>query len=386
VAATIDDRGRLQATPVPVGAPLPAAGTLTNLTVGQFMQIVNAQIGGITQSLSTINPDVRGIEAGKQGTNLYPLEYPVMRSYHMNVGVTRDLGHDMVVNVDFVRRVFVNTLLGALDYNRFDRSINGVQTPVIPRCTTAQARDVNAQCSTGAITFWTPAGREVYNGLLVKLDKRFSKRYLFTASYALTDRHAINGISNLDNLNANWGPTGARHILNLSGIVDLPLGFQIGVISAMSSRGPLTPSVPNIDLDGDGSSSTPLPGVDYNCFNRGCGKDDLTQAIDAWNSTYAGKSDARNRLIPTLGQPTNYDFGDSFSSQDLRVTKTFTWRENYKLAVFGEMFNIFNIANLGGYSFNLNNTTNFGQPTNRTSQVFGSGGPRALQLGARITF
>jgi hypothetical protein len=385
-AATVNAQGQLQVAPVPKGAFLPPAGTLTNLTVGQFMQIVNLQIGKITQDRSVIDPNVRGIQVGKEGTNLYPLEYPVMRSYHMNVGVTRDLGHDMVVNVDFVRRVFVNTLLGALDYNRFDRFINGVQTPVIPRCTTAQVGDVNAQCSTGSIDFWTPAGREVYNGLLVKLDKRFSKRYLFTASYALTDRHTINGISNLDNLNANWGPTGARHILNLSGIVDLPLGFQIGVISAMSSRGPLTPSVPNIDLDGDGSSSTPLPGVDFNCFNRGCGKDDLTQAIAAWNSTYAGKRDARNRLIPTLGQPTNYDFGDSFSSQDIRVTKTFTWRENYKLAVFGEMFNVFNIANLGGYSFNLNNTTNFGQPTNRASQVFGSGGPRALQLGARITF
>jgi hypothetical protein len=387
VAATVNAQGQLQATPVPVGAPLPAAGILSNLTVGQFMQIVNAQIGGITQSLSTINPNVRGIQVGKQGTNLYPLDYPVMRSYHMNVGVTRDLGHDMVVNVDFVRRIFVNTLLGALDYNRFNRFINGVQTPVIPRCATAaQAADVNAQCSTGSITFWTPAGREVYNGLLVKLDKRFSKRYLFTASYALTGRSGVNGISNLDNWNANWGPTGSRHILNLSGIVELPLGFQVGIISAMSSRGPLMPSVSNIDLDGDGSSSTPIPGVDYNCFNRGCSKDDLAQAISAYNSTYAGKRDARNRLIPALALPANYEFGDSFSSQDVRVTKTFTWRENYKLAVFGEMFNVFNVANLGGYSFNLSNTATFGQPTNRASQVFGSGGPRALQLGARITF
>jgi hypothetical protein len=372
--------------PVAVGAPLPASGQITNMTVSQFMQIYNAQIAALTQRLSVVDPNVRGIQVGKTGSNLYPLEYPVQRSYHMSAGFTRDLSHDIVINVDFVRRVFVNTLLGALDYNRFNRYINGVQTPIIPRCaTTAQANDVNAQCSTGAITFWTPAGREVYNGLLVKLDKRFTKRYLFTASYALTDRHGVNGISNLDDWNANWGPTGARHILNISGVVDLPWGFQISAISAMSSRGPLMPSVANVDLDGDGTSTTPIPGLDYNCFNRGCSRDDLAQAVAAWNSTYAGKRDAQNRLIAALALPASYEFGDWFSSQDVRVTKTFTWRDNYKLSVFAEMFNVFNVANLGGHSFNLSNTANFGQPTSRAGQVFGSGGPRALQLGARVT-
>jgi hypothetical protein len=374
--------------PVAVGAALPASGILTNMTVGQFMQIYNAQYPALLKKLSTLDLNVTGIQVGKTGSNLYPHDYPVQRSYQMNVGVQRDLGHDMVINVDFVRRVFVNTLLGSLDYNRFNRYINGVQTPVIPRCANAaQAADVNAQCSTGSITFWTPAGREVYNGLLVKLDKRFSKRYLLTGSYAFTDRHAINGISNLDNWNANWGPTGARHILNVSGLVDLPWGFQVGLISAMSSRGPTMPSIANVDLDGDGNATTPIPGLDYNCFNRGCGKDDLAKAVAAWNTAYAGKRDARNTLIPAITLPATYDFGDWFSSQDVRVTKTFRFKEeHYKLAVFGEVFNLFNIANLGGYSMNLSNSSTFGQPTSRAGQVFGSGGPRALQLGARVSF
>jgi hypothetical protein len=56
------------------------------------------------------------------------------------------------------------------------------------------------------------------------------------------------------------------------------------------------------------------------------------------------------------------------------------------VAVFVEVFNVFNVANLGGYSYNLSNTATFGQPTNRASQVFGSGGPRAFQLGGRFTF
>jgi hypothetical protein len=68
--------------------------------------------------------------------------------------------------------------------------------------------------------------------------------------------------------------------------------------------------------------------------------------------------------------------------------------------LIGEAFNLFNIANLTGYSGTLqgavrptavggaatNPTFTFGIPTSRVSPVFGSGGPRALQIAARITF
>jgi hypothetical protein len=278
-------------------------------------------------------------------------------------------------------------LLGSLDLNRFNRFVNGVQTPVIPRCTSAaQSADPNAQCSNGSITFWTPGGREVYNGLLVKLDKRFSHRYLFGASYAFTDRSGVNEIRNLDDYFATYGPIGSRHLLNLSGLVDLPGNVQIGVISAMASRGPIMPTIASVDLDGDGITTTPIPGVAFNCFNRGCGKDDLAQAVAQFNAKYAGQRDARGQVIPQLALPADYEFGDWFSSQDMRVTKTFDFRDRDKLALFFEVFNVFNVANLGGYSFNLSNTATFGQPTNRASQVFGSGGPRAFQVGARFTF
>jgi hypothetical protein len=291
-----------------------------------------------------------------------------------------------MLGVEFVRRVFEDTLLGSLDLNRYNRYVNGVQTPVIPRCTGAQSADPNAQCSNGQITFWTPGGREVYNGLLVKLDKRFSNRWLFGASYALTHRHGVNGISNLDNYFATYGPTGPRHQLNVSALIDFPGNVQLGIISAMSSRTPVMPTLSNVDLDGDGTTTTPLPGVDYNCFNRGCDDADLTAAIDAFNQQFAGTRDARGQLIPQVGVPSDFKFGDGFSSQDIRVTKTFGLGNTNRLAVFVEVFNVFNIANLGGYSYNLSNTTTFGQPTNRASQVFGSGGPRAFQLGGRFTF
>jgi hypothetical protein len=50
-----------------------------------------------------------------------------------------------------------------------------------------------------------------------------------------------------------------------------------------------------------------------------------------------------------------------------------------------EAFNVTNSPNPTGYGGDLLQST-FGQPTSRTTQVFGSGGPRAFQLAARLGF
>lgn len=374
--------------PIPVGAPL-TPGLLT-LTLGQFMQIYNQQIGPITAALAPKNLNdltVRNIDISKAGNQLYPKNYPVQQGLHFNLGMQREVVKDLVLSVDFTRRVFNHTLLGELDYNRFGRYINGVQSPVIPRCTGTQASVPGFPCSTGPITFWTPGGRSVYNALLVKVDKRFARRYQFTASYALTDQHGYNGIYNMDQWNSSWGPQGARHILNISGLVDLPLGIQLGIISSTSTVGPITATVGNTDLTGSGVSTTPVPGLAINCINRGCGASDLQAAVTSWNSTYGGKKDARGQTIQPLTLPSNYSFGRTFNSQDIRVTKKFSFgnEERFKITVFGEIFNLFNYANYSGFSYDLTNSA-FGQATQRAGQVFGSGGPRAVQVGGRFQF
>ena len=83
--------------------------------------------------------------------------------------------------------------------------------------------------------------------------------------------------------------------------------------------------------------------------------------------------------------PVSFDIDDSFSSQDLRVTRMFRYRERFEWQVFGEVFNLFNIANLSGYVDNLL-APGFGQPSARFSSIFGTGGPRSFQLGSRISF
>ena len=242
------------------------------------------------------------------------------------------------------------------------------------------------ECSNGGIAVISSGGRSTYQGLLVRADKRFSHRYQLQVSYALQARNGINGIYNLYNYFQFYGPQLSHSVLNVSGVVDLPWKFQVSFISTYSSRGPFQPVVPNVDFFGSGIDGAPLPGMGGSLFNRGLGKSDLVTLVNQYNQTYAGKPGPnKSQTFPTINLPQNYDFGRNFNSQDLRLTKFFRWRERYELQAFGEVFNLFNIANLGGYSNNLLNPA-FGQPTSRAGNIFGTGGPRAFQLGARFSF
>jgi len=381
--------------PLKVGGPLPV-NHLTTMTLGQFIQIMNAQLPGITAELAPIPPasgaySVSGIDLAKQGIEIYPSSFPLLRSYQTSIGVQHEFGRDMLLSVDWARKQGENVNLGELDLNHYASAAG----PVIPRCTAAQVYVAGQECSTGSITFWVPEGRSVYDGLLVKFQKRFSHRYQFLASYAMQKLLAENANVNLFNYFAGYGPVLARHNLNVAGTANLGWGVTLSLNSSIISPTPVTPIISGVDLNGSGTTNFPLseadPKLSYNCFNAGCGKSDLVAAVSYFNTTWAGKKAMNGVTIPSLALPANYSLGQSIISQDMRLTKEFIYKERYKLAVLGEAFNLFNIANLSGYNFALDpvkttQTFAFGQPNSRGNQVFGSGGPRAFQFGARFSF
>jgi len=380
--------------PVPIGAALPL-NTLTNMTLAQFIQIYNQELPGLTAKLAPDNPQtngpisVTGIDIAKAGVELHTPNFKNMRSYQTSFGVQRDLGHGMILQADWARRQFENVDMGELDLNRVTRYINGAPAPVIPTCTSSQLFVPGQECSTGSITFWVPQGRTIYEGLLMKLQKRLSNRYQFTVSYAYQNQNtAVAPTLNMNNYFSTYGPALARNNLNIAGIVNLPWGFELSVNSSILSRTPVEPTIAGYDLNGAGSTTLPItlavPGLQYNCFGISCGKADLSKVVAQFNATYGGTKDARGTVIKPISLPTDYQFGDPKLNTDVRLSKNFVWNERYRFTLLGEAFNVFNIANLTNYSFNIGPA--FGQPTARFGQVFGSGGPRALQVGGRFSF
>jgi hypothetical protein len=175
-------------------------------------------------------------------------------------------------------------------------------------------------------------------------------------------------------------------MVNLSGIVTLPWRFQLSAISAFSSRAPVTVNVSGIDLTGGGIEGVVLPGTHDGDFNINLHESDLPHLVNQFNQEYAGTVTPQGQVVPTITLPSSYALGANFFSQDLRLGKNFVLiKERLKLSAFGEAFNLFNDSNPGGISTDLRSPS-FGQFTSKPNPLFGSGGPRCFQLGARLSF
>jgi len=122
-----------------------------------------------------------------------------------------------------------------------------------------------------------------------------------------------------------------------------------------------------------------------NALSLGMGHGDLERLVTQFDATYPLTKDAQGRTIPRLALPAKYAFGDNFHSLDLRLSRSFVLQECWRLSLIGEVFNLYNNANLTGQGGDLTSAA-FGQPTGRAPQVFGSGGPRAFQLAVRVGF
>lgn len=385
---------RIPGIPEPLASINPAVGTgvdfqviPTKFTGQNFLDLLNSQVPLIENVLDTVgNAGFTSLDFFKTGTDLLDQGNVTPYSLQFTIGFQHQLPSNLAVSADLVMRNRVHLLSPNLDYNYFNRpeDFGGQQ---LRRCVGAEAADPTAQCSNGPISFISSNGREQYRGLHLKLDKRFSTRYQFTASYALS---SLRGFFQTENLNNWFGTSGnlnndVRHRFTFSGVVDLPYGFQASLISVLQSRPPFNATINSTnDINGDGVGGDTLPGLERNSLNRGVSKDEFIRLVNEFNATMAGRPDARGATIRALTLPTDFEFGDNFMSHDIRISKTFRFGERIALQGLVEVFNIFNTANLTGYETRIG--SGFGRPTERAGQAFGTGGPRAIQIGGRFTF
>jgi hypothetical protein len=297
--------------------------------------------------------------------------------------------------------------------------VSFVRNPVIPLCSAQQATALSAgdQCSTGPINVYESGAHYFYQGLHVKLEGRLNRHVYLTAGYTLAHNTGFVEFSSYGNFSTAYGtqPDDRRHRLTVSAVFDLPeyngrlrpvrallRGWGAALISQTDSTPPLDTLLAGVDLDGDGISRTLLPGItQHNTLGRGLNLDELRRLVDEYNADIEGRTrrvtnpdgsvtavrprTPFNQVMNPIALPQQIVSGDSFITQDLRLTRSIKVAESASLSLIADVFNVFNVANLTGYS-NMLNQVNYAQPSARAGQVFGSGGPRAFQFAVRLQF
>jgi hypothetical protein len=177
--------------------------------------------------------------------------------------------------------------------------------------------------------------------------------------------------------------------------------WTLALISQTDSAPPLNTLLVGLDLDGDGINRTLLPGTRYNSLGQGLSPAQLRTLVNRYNAgveartrrvtqadgtvTMVRPRTPFNQMINPIALPDRFASGDSFITQDVRLTRRIALGGSVRLHLIAEVFNLFNVANLTGYSGVLNQL-GYGQPTARAGQAFGTGGPRSFQLATRLDF
>jgi hypothetical protein len=349
---------------------------------------------------------------------LFSTEFQIPYSLQYSIGVQKELPWKMLLQADYNYRKGAHEVI-VYDANFIDSvDRNGNSTPVTNFPNTIPYADSSA--------FST------YQALLLRLDRRFADGFQLTASYTLSSFKNFGGdalglgsvISNRNSFRDEFGPGGLdrRHRLVLSGLWNLPFfkdssglkkhvlgNWQVSFISTLFSGLPFSAILPDfVDLNGTGSFFSYLPGAGPGEVGRGISSvNELNEIISAYNANrrqFAARIEGGVPVDPygtPLRElallPTDTPIGgDAIISQDVRVTKSFRFGESRRLDLIGEVFNLFNVANLTDVHDNIIPAREDAQtpgfefttfrPFSRTNSVFGTGGPRAFQFAVKFTF
>lgn len=276
----------------------------------------------------------------------------------------------------------------------FIQALTGVNKATFDGALAGSVRTPGPISPFGDVSAQLSDGNSSYNAMNVELKKRFSRNYMFLASY--TWSHSIDDSSDLQTLlkpqdNRNFAAERAdslfdqRHRFVFSGVITSPetwrssdslarrvfADFAVAPIVEMSSGRPFN-IITGTDTNGDLQSSNDrpsvradgslcAPGVDVNC-----------------GGPYTSGNLRRNAGI-THG----------YFSFDMRVTRTVRFNERFRLDIIAEGFNLFNRFNEAAANpfydqVNLiNQRTSGGLFRGRSTAAYD---PRQFQFGLKLNF
>jgi hypothetical protein len=260
---------------------------------------------------------------------------------------------------------------------------------------------VPSKLFTGSVDIIDSQGTSSYEALQVKYERRLSHGLQILASH--TWSHAIDTVSNesLNTLEKGSAAFDIRHLTSFAFVAELPQksrlslvtkDLQLFLMARIQSGPPLDITATGLELDAVGRSVVRRP-------DRVAG---VPVWIDDGNVPGGRKLNPLAFSAPPAGVQGNLGrdavTGLGLSQFDAAASKTIFRRDRFRVALRIDAFNVFNhpnfaqstrlglgLANFGISQSMLNNTGTV-VPGASLSSPFRIGGPRALQLSARIYF
>jgi Carboxypeptidase regulatory-like domain/TonB dependent receptor len=228
--------------------------------------------------------------------------------------------------------------------------------------------------TTGQVLDHQSISQYKYKGMYIRAEKRFAKNYQFLISYTLASNRDDNPqarVTNQANYGLDWGPANVdqRHSLVASGSANLPWKVQLGAIWQIRSSLPFS-ATSTVQVDG---ITQYVPGLSRNLGNRDNAK--VLTAVNAYRASLA---------TPLPAFTSSQIDSSRFNSFDLLISRPIWVRENMRLELKGQAFNLFGVTNLGADAGHTNATSsassaNFGK-------ILAAGNFQQAELAMRFVF
>ena len=268
----------------------------------------------------------RFVSTAPQNVNILANDLENAESHAASAGFSQELTTNLGVHVDFVYNHMIN-VPQAIDINPRAQGTTG-------------PRPLN---QFGRIEETRSNGEIDYKALMLKLDRRFDDRFLYTVSYTLasSDGNVPSGginsrVTQSEAPNLDEGPavSDRRHALVASGSVLLPYDVSLGAVWTVRSSMPFSATA-GVDLNGDGVNTDYVPGTTRNLGNRENGR--MLQGVNTWRGS---------RGLAAI--PESQIDENDYTAVDVRATKAFALGGTRKLELIGQVFNLFGRDNLQG--------------------------------------
>jgi len=247
------------------------------------------------------------------------------------------------------------------------------------------------------VTYNTGWGSAKYQGLQVKLEKRYSAGLTLSLAYTwasyFSDSPNLNGggigaPQDARCFNCNWGPVpdDLKHVFVLNHAYELPFGVGRRYLS----HGWLAQVVGDWNLNGIWSANS---GQHFNATlatavsNSSGGGGDRPNRLADGNLPSGQRTINRWFNIDAFAAPAQFTFGNAgtgilvgpgYFNVDLGIHRNFPVKERLTLSYRAELFNAFNRANFGAPNSVIGNP--------QAGQISGTSAARIIQMAVKLIF